>query len=117
MKKCSETNKNKVFTFSEKRSHLTLNNLDQVKSTKSMVDGCLINDGLRCDYKHEAKGIEFYIELKGQDLEHAIEQIKCTIKLLSKNVSKGIKKCYIICTRSPMSSSEILVYKKKFKTS
>jgi glycerophosphoryl diester phosphodiesterase len=64
---------------------------------------------------HIAKGIEFYIELKGQDLEHALEQIKSTIFRLSTNVKKGNKISYIICTRSPMSSSEIQNHKLEFR--
>ena len=98
------------------RSKLTLENVDSIESTSIKVDGCEINDdSIRCDFMHLAKGIEFYIELKGQDLEHALEQIKSTILRLSSNIVKGNKVSYIICTRSPMTSSEIQNYKLEFR--
>lgn len=105
---CRTDSSQKLFTFEEKKSKLTLENVDQVISTKILVDGCEINDEtIRCDYMLLAKGIEFYIELKGQDLVHAINQIKATIKRLSADVKSKNKKAYIICTRSPLSSTQI----------
>ena len=105
---CRTESSQKIFMFEENKSKLTLENIDQVKSTKIIVDGCEINDKtIRCDYMLIAKGLEFYIELKGQDLAHAINQIKATIKRLSDNFKIKNKKAYIICTRSPLSSTQI----------
>lgn len=116
MAKCRTTSKNKIFTFKEQRSVLNLENVDQVDSVKIIVDGCEINDaGIKCDYLHIAKEIEMYIELKGQDLIHAMNQIERTIKMLSTNVQKQKKISYIICTRSPLSSTEIQNYDRKFR--
>lgn len=113
---CRKLSNQKLFVYEENRSKLTLENKDQVDSESVIVDGCEINDTtLRCDYMHIAKEIEFYIELKGQDIEHAIEQIAATIKRLSTNEKGQEKKSYIICTRSPLSSSKIQNLKIKFK--
>ncbi len=116
MANCRTTSKNKIFTFKEQRSSLTLLNKDQVTSTKVHVDGCEIADGgIRCDYLHIAKEIEMYIELKGQDLIHAMDQIERTIGLLSSDPKKCIKISYIICTRSPLTSTEIQIYERQFR--
>jgi hypothetical protein len=116
MENCSVTSKNKVFTFKEQRSELTLKNIDEVESTKVHVDGCEINDtGLRCDYLHLAKDVEFYIELKGQDLEHAMKQLERTIALLGVKNKNQKRVCYIICTRSPLTSTEIQQYDRQFR--
>jgi len=105
---CRIESSQKLFTFEERKSKLTLENVDEVVSTKIIVDGCEINDdSIRCDYMLLAKGIEFYIELKGQDLAHAVNQIKATIKRLSNDLKNKNKKAYIICTRSPLSSTQI----------
>lgn len=105
---CKTESSQKLFVFEEKKSKLTLENVDEVTSTKILVDGCEINDeSIRCDYMLLAKGIEFYIELKGQDLAHAVNQIKATIKRLSNDLKNKNKKSYIICTRSPLSSTQI----------
>lgn len=48
------------------------------------VDGCTIRDGIKCDKlllsadEHE----ERYVELKGTDVMHAIDQLEATIKRL-----------------------------------
>ena len=94
---------------------LRLVNADRVKSTKVHVDGCEITDGIKCDYMHLAKDLEIFIELKGQDLPHAIDQIERTITLLSKDIKKHKKISYIICTRSPMTSTEIQNYDRQFR--
>lgn len=116
MKKCRITSNNKFFVFSEQRSQLTLKNKDEVKSTKIHVDGCEIDDdGIRCDYLHLAKEIEIYIELKGQDLLHAMNQIQRTIKILGSKKKGQVRVCYIICTRSPLATTEIQHYGRYFK--
>ncbi len=113
---CRKISSQKLFVYQEMRTKVILENVDSIESTSITVDGCEINDDtIRCDFMHIAKGIEFYIELKGQDLEHALEQIKSTIFRLSTNVKKGNKISYIICTRSPMSSSEIQNHKLEFR--
>lgn len=105
--KCIDKNTNKVIVFKENRSKLTIINKDQEKVCKIIVDGCQITSGLRCDFMLTTKNLEFFIELKGQDINHALEQIKTTISKLSKNAKKQKKKTFIICTRSPLSSASI----------
>ncbi len=116
MKNCRTISKNKLFVFKEQRSSLTLENKDLVKSIKIHVDGCEIDDdGVKCDFLHLAKNIEIYIELKGQDISHAMLQIERTMKILSSDVQKKAKISYIICTRSPLSSTEIQNYDRQFR--
>jgi hypothetical protein len=64
---------------------------------------------------HIAKDIEMYIELKGCDIEYAMKQIEASINVLSCNIQKQKKISYIICTRSPLGSTEIQNYQRKFK--
>jgi hypothetical protein len=112
---CTITNKNKLVVFQENRSKLTIENIDEVEGSKIIVDGCEITEGLRCDFMYLIKDIEFFIEVKGQDLEHAISQLKTTITKLSQNPKKAKKKSFIICTRSPLSSASIQNLQVKFR--
>lgn len=112
---CTITNKNKLVVFQENRSKLTIENIDEVEGSKIIVDGCEITEGLRCDFMYLIKDIEFFIEVKGQDLEHAISQLKTTITKLSQNPKKTKKKSFIICTRSPLSSASIQNLQVKFR--
>ena len=56
---------------------------------------------------------EIYIELKGSDVKHAVEQIATTIQKLGLNMSAAI--CFIASTRCPINSTQIQNLKKKFR--
>lgn len=112
---CCITNTNKLVVFEEARSRLVIENKDEVKATKVTVDGCEITTGIRCDYMYLIKDSEIYIELKGQDIKHAIEQIEATIKKLSSNSKEQKKKSFVICTRSPLTSASIQNIRVKFR--
>lgn len=115
MKNCRNTSKQKIFVFEEKSSKLSLVNTKQIQATKVYVDGCEISDnGLRCDFMLLAQGFEYFIELKGQDILHAIKQIKRTIHLLGNQKAKG-RISYIICSRSPLTSTEIQSYDRELR--
>ncbi len=112
---CTQITSVRLITFSENKSKLTLINVDRVVASRIKVDGCQITNGIRCDYLLIAKDIEHFIELKGQDINHAIEQIISTIKTLSSNIAKNTKVSYVICTRSPLTSASIQNLQLKFK--
>lgn len=113
--KCSTTNKNKLVVFQEMRSKLIIENKNQVTATKVEVDGCEITTGIRCDYLYLINDLELFIELKGQDIQHALEQLEATINKLSKDAKGQKKKSFIICTRSPLNSASIQNFRVKFR--
>lgn len=114
MKNCTNKSNRRLFVFEENRSKFTLENTDLVESIEIKVDNCEITSGKRCDALHRAKGYDRFIELKGQDIKAALEQIEATIPILRE---KGNSiKSYIICTRNPLISSEIQNLKKKHRT-
>ncbi len=114
-KECTHSTKDKKIVFQENNSKLTFLNKNQIQTTKVKVDGCEITSGLRCDYLLLAKELEYFIELKGQDINHAIKQLVATFKKLSKNPKKQEKTSFIICTRSPMNLAAIQNLQVKFK--
>ena len=109
---CITRNKNKRIVFQETRSKILFNNPKQLSTTQVKVDGCEITDGVRCDFLLIVNNKEFFIELKGQDIEHAIVQLTRSIQTLGTNNNKT---AFIICTRSPMSSAKIQNLRIKFR--
>ncbi|MEQ8998240.1 MAG: hypothetical protein RID53_17230 [Coleofasciculus sp. B1-GNL1-01] len=99
-----------------KRSKFRLHNPNRATIKVVQVDDCVIKDGIRCDYllilPNEQ---EVYIELKGSNVQHAVEQIERAIEVLSCNCKSLIKLCFISSTRCPINSTEIQNLKKKFK--
>ena len=72
---------------------------DKVAAYK--VDGDLIKDGIRCDFLLLNNSLcdAYYIELKGSDIRHAMEQIKQTVVRLGKLVA-GYSPFYRIVYRT-----------------
>lgn len=89
--------------------------------TKVNVDGCQITDGIRCDYLildhcHN----EYFVELKGKDLPHAIEQLEATIQQLSDKNNTTRKQAIIVSSRNPSNDTSVqrakAIFKKKYNT-
>ena len=111
---CIQKVRSRLIVFEEKRSKLTIVNNKGITATRVKVDGCEINEGIRCDYLLIADNVEHFIELKGQDIEHAIKQIQRTIRLLSSDSRSSSKVSFVVCTRSPMTSATIQNYRVNF---
>jgi hypothetical protein len=79
------------------------------------VDDCVIKSGVRCDYLLILNDTEYYVELKGSDVSHAVKQIERTVKLLSKKPKTQPKHCFVISSRCPLSGTEIQEIQLKFK--
>lgn len=88
---------------------------------KVQVDGCTITDGIKCDKlllsadEHE----ERYVELKGTDVMHAIDQLEATIIRLGEFGDN--RHSYVICTNvAPAYTTQIqkkqVLFKKRYKT-
>ena len=87
---------------------------DHIK--KVQVDGCLIvNNTPKADYIVSKPGmVDVIVELKGKDIYHAKDQIVATLSFWKAYPPFSEKIAgLIICSRSPMSSSELQVMKAK----
>ncbi len=97
----TDTNDPKI-VFEEKRSKITFDNPQRNTYTKVDVDGKEITQGKRCDYllvRYDSEpNEEYFIELKGCNIEHAIEQLQETIKILSSDF-KLPKYAFIIASK------------------
>lgn len=98
------------------RSKFRLHNPKRASIKVVTVDDCVVKEGIRCDYLLIlSDGQELYIELKGSDVKHAVEQIARSIDLLDCDCRSVAKLCFISSTRCPIASTEIQNLKKKFK--
>ncbi len=112
---CTELTRNKIIVFAEKRSKLTVINPAKIEVLKVKVDDCELTEGRRCDYMFVARDLEHYVELKGQDIRYAIDQITETIHKLSKVEKRTRKMAFVITARSPLTGASIQNLRLKFK--
>lgn len=118
---CETVTKDPLISLCEPktRSKLVISNPSRGKVVVIKVDGCVISDNLtlRCDYALDPQtGTEIYVELKGCNVNHAIEQLESTIKRLSLNPINGPKLCIIVSTRVPKQGTNIQSLQLKFKS-
>jgi hypothetical protein len=117
---CNQATNNRIISVAENRMTFTIYNNSLFLVNKVTVDNCYITLGLRCDYLFEiidtSNNIKsvYYVELKGRDIVHAIEQLTCTLNVC-RNIHNNIKKeCYIVASKFPRSSPSSQVMKKDF---
>lgn len=102
--------------FEENKKSIVFLNTFRDSFLRVRVDGCQITTGLRCDnlLVHNNTGDEYFVELKGVDIKHAISQIESTISQLSDkaNTDKKIK-AYVISANSSPSLRTVIQLRKK----
>lgn len=69
-------------------------------------DGCVLRNGLACDYVIETESMAHYVELKGSDLCHAAHQLASTYAYYKKEHQK-IKRNAIVVFSGSKDSSDI----------
>ena len=82
------------------------------------MDGCAITDGIRCDYllRRSEEELEYFIELKGCNVGHAIDQLRASINQLSADVTKKAKMAFVISTKPYPLTNSVQLAMKEFKT-
>jgi len=112
MNDCITTVTHKNIVFSDKKSKCVfkIKNDQQRQIERHKVDGCLIKgeELKKCDWLavDVASRCEIYIELKGKNIDKAVERLCASVDQLS--TKKTAKKlAYVIATRCPLSSVEI----------
>lgn len=117
---CTVETTDKLLVLEENKCKCVFRNPQNEVLIKIIVDGCQITEGIRCDYlvlDHQKN--EYYIELKGKDIPHAIEQLEASIKQLSNSSVKVQKTAIIISSRHPSNDTSIqrakALFKKKYK--
>ncbi|MEL7075230.1 MAG: hypothetical protein AAFY63_05000 [Cyanobacteria bacterium J06643_13] len=114
---CEETKKDTQIVLKDEgsrnnKSKFRLQNSGKTKVRVVEVDNCVITTGKRCDYLLVlSDGRELYIELKGSQVNYAVEQIIASIPQLT--AERSTEKLGFICsTRCPISSTETQKLKK-----
>jgi hypothetical protein len=123
--KCEEINPNPKIVINDPdggKSELRLKNFKGIKVRIIRVDNCVIKDTARCDYVIEIPmddiKVVLFIELKGNKVEHGIEQLEKTINHMCFKNRYGPdlqKRAYLVITKVKIPVSKIDNSKKKFR--
>jgi len=118
-RECSAFLRHKKLALSGKKTTtFYLLNPTEREVEKIEVDGCVIMEGIRCDWlvrlNDATSKEEIYVELKGSDVYHAVEQLRTSVERLSADRAKYPKRCFIVFNRNPMIGTDLQKYKAQF---
>jgi hypothetical protein len=114
--RCEVRTKDPRIVCEEKASKITFLNELRQETRRIRVDNCVITEGLRCDFLViSATGVEHFVELKGRDIDHAIEQLEASINAISPRKSRLLRYCFIISSRCPLLTPKIQEFKAQFR--
>lgn len=114
--KCETTTEQGIIVLKENRSRLVINNSRKEKIRRVVVDGCVITEGQRCDFLIiDSNNVEYFIELKGCDVEHAIKQLETTINKLGAKIKSVKRQSIVVSSRCPLLTPKIQKLKLYFR--
>jgi hypothetical protein len=118
-RECSTFHRNRRIALSGRRtSTLYLANPKEQSVEQIEVDGCAITEGRRCDWLVRLVDApskeEIFVELKGNGVSDAIEQLRESITKLSVQKNTHPKRAVIVFTRNPMNGTDIQIQQVKF---
>ena len=83
-------------------------NPNRLKIKEIRVDKCLEFEGVKCDYLLiRPDKVEFFVELKGKAVLHAVDQLINSINALSESPKKQEKHMRVVCSGCPMDTASI----------
>ena len=113
VKDCVDAN----IVFEQNRRRVCFYNPDRQICKCVQVDGCAITEGIRCDNmltSHDER-CEYFVELKGTDVKHAIEQLRVSIQTLGEFTDD--RSAYVVSTNvAPALTTTIQRAKRDFRT-
>lgn len=113
VKDCADAN----IVFEQNRRRVCFYNPNRQICKCVQVDGCAITVGIRCDNmltSHDER-CEYFVELKGTDVKHAIEQLRVSIQTLGEFTDD--RSAYVVSTNvAPALTTTIQRAKRDFRT-
>ncbi|MCZ2727809.1 hypothetical protein DW080_21285 [Bacteroides caccae] len=110
----------KVVATAEKGRRYVLQVSNSKESVVYKIDGYIITAGSKCDkmvlIKDSSNWTQIFVELKGKDLHHAIEQLESTLqnKMLAHSANKE-KRARIVAASFPSNRGDMTMEKVKIR--
>lgn len=112
---CLNEDNSKIITIKDSGEKFYLENSKRRKIVTYILDKCIIKDAQSADFFVKIdKGMNFLVELKGKDLEHAIAQIESSIPTAKSIIEyKGDITGIVKCRQVPKAGRTVLKQREK----
>lgn len=98
---CEKRTCSRKIVVEENKSRVDFENLQEDLVLVVEVDGCVLVNEEACDYLVQHAGVNYYIELKGGDIEKALRQISASIAKINARYGSLSCRAVISATRVP----------------
>jgi hypothetical protein len=96
---CRQTNESNI-VLAEKGREICISNPTRIPHGVWRIDGCLRQNVIACDFAvGQAQQGSVYVELKGKDVGHAIEQLMASWDVFKDAFAPGRPSCFVIVCR------------------
>ena len=115
---CIEQTSNPLIVFKEKKAKITFQNTSRKEYQSVTVDGCVIKEGNKCDFLLVSNeyGDQYFVELKGENVNHAVEQLETSMEQLMDKRKNVIHKAFVVSSNAGMKiDTHRQVIEKRFK--
>lgn len=115
---CVELTSAPQIVFKEKKAKISFLNNGHNAYRRIKVDGCVLKEGNKCDFLlvSDEYGDQYFIELKGEDLNHAVTQLETSIDKLIDKRDGLVHKAFLVSSNSGMKiNTRRQVIEKRFK--
>lgn len=101
---CTERTSDSLIVFKENKARISFETPHRKAYDKITVDGCVIKEGNKCDFLLSSceYGDQYFVELKGENLEHAILQLESTFEKLLDNREGVMRMAFVVSSNSGM---------------
>ena len=101
---CIEKTSNPLIVFKEKKAKITFLNTTRKEYQRVTVDGCVIREGNKCDFLLVSNeyGDQYFVELKGEDVNHSVEQLETSMEQLMDKRNNIIHKAFVVSSNAGM---------------
>ena len=101
---CVEKTSDSLIVFRENKARISFANPHRKAYNKITVDGCVIREGNKCDFLLASceYGDQYFVELKGENLDYAILQLESTFEKLLDNGEGVMRKAFVVSSNSGM---------------
>ncbi len=114
---CSEVKTHRTISVEERGKKLVIRNPQMRRIRQVRVDHCLPIVGAKCDWLFEIPVLRavYYVELKGRDIKHALEQVLATVNhhFFVQRHAEYQKHCIIVSSQVPSMTPSIQKLKKQ----
>ncbi len=118
--RCSRKRVDSIVAVEERKRKFIIRNTKRREIYQVTVDGCFPISSIKCDYLFEVPELNkvFYVELKGSDVNHALEQLMATMQyqFFSSKHTSCEKNCIVVSSRVPQMDPSIQRLIKKCRT-